>query len=700
MGKKVIDFEDIQQFVNKYNRFKSLNSTENFLLFYSTLLKNLTEDTSLCNDALLVIHCFVERIRIADNLIDKAGYPLNTAFPIVFPEIQNHISRVDVTIKKDHVKTIGKSQELMNRANVVIKQRFGNDYAYNKLICEHLINVYHYGENEALAKTHGIASREILDNLLEEYNCDFYLYNAIVFDQFLQNSKSNNIKLLRELLKHYLVIDGILDSLCDLFDDLKENSFNFLLSMIDERHCGNIRHKLLKNGIYKLFYDIAETKYNKACSILLKIDDEILHNHLDVFLEGAWQGLSISEQSLFFVDSNPTNITNFEKLLYKPHPWEIIDGKQIMTEQHQLESKICSQINMLLPEIAIKANLKAEQDEKYAAESYYKKIRDDKFDKDIIILRTGGCSRAFLEGMKCHHCGINKSYYTNATSQSEILDSFRQGFLNLRFDSVSRLAIYCNGSFFDDAEISESTREQIYNYIAKHTPDARLFLESHPQYITTSRIFHMRKFLLKQDISIGLGFDAKSNFVRNVILNKNISVKKFESAVNLLKNFNVETIGWVSVKAPFLTEVEGIKQAIITGRYIQNIGVNIVSLEPTAIQYNTIQALLAERGEFRVPWLWSCIEVAKELIRWGQVLIGGDVFLPVPIETAKNCPKCTERIKSKIKTFNEKQDISILDNEMCDCKKEWREWLASENYAMAPIIKVPSAKINRRVEHV
>lgn len=215
-----------------------------------------------------------------------------------------------------------------------------------------------------------------------------------------------------------------------------------------------------------------------------------------------------------------------------------------------------------------------------------------------------------------------------------------------------------------------------------------MFFESHPRYITDACICHIRKFLPEQEISIGMGFDAKSSFVRNTILNKNISLEEFKSAVALLKNFDIETIGYVSLKPPFLTEIQGIREAIVTGRYIQNIGVDIISIEPIAIQPYTIQMELAKVGEYRVPWLWSCIEVAKELTSKGRVLIGGDAFLPVPLETASNCPKCTDRINSKIRIFNKKQDISVLDGERCECHKKWCELLEQENYIITSHAKI------------
>jgi len=420
----VIDVENLRQFVKKFNRFKGLNPTENFLFFYSTFIESLTDDESLRKDTLSVIQFFVERIRIIDNMLDEAGYPLNVAFPLVFPETQDFISQKVGAIKQNHLKSIETSHQLMKRANAVVKRRFSNDEYYNQLVCENLIRVYSYGEKEATAKARGMPSLDALEHLLVEYNCDFYLYNSITFDLFFPQCKPHDINLLRKLMTHYLIIDGILDSCCDLFDDRRYNSFNFLLYMLADRRCEYIRHNLLEHGVYRLLFDIAEVHYNKASVILTKIKDETIRSPMSIFLEGAWQGLSISEQNFFFVDLDPTDITKYEKLLYKPHPWEIVAGWEIIEEQNRRDNKIRSEICGILSKIELESSENADQKERQVVESYYEKIRSKKLDKDIIILRTSGCSRAFLEGTKCHHCGISKSYYTNAKTQTEILDSF------------------------------------------------------------------------------------------------------------------------------------------------------------------------------------------------------------------------------------------------------------------------------------
>ena len=85
----IINTEDLVSFVQKHNQFSGRSSVDNFVLFYSEILSNLTYEEAPRSDALIVLRCFAERIRLVDNLIDKQGIPLDYAFPLVFPEFQN-----------------------------------------------------------------------------------------------------------------------------------------------------------------------------------------------------------------------------------------------------------------------------------------------------------------------------------------------------------------------------------------------------------------------------------------------------------------------------------------------------------------------------------------------------------------------------------------------------------------------------------
>lgn len=342
----MLDFEDIQEFVRKFNRYEGRTATENFLYFYSAILSSFTNNQPLHQDVLSVIQTFVERIRILDDLIDNEGLYLDSAFSWIFPELNNHFLTIEKrsgTSANSEMKYLPlqeKSECLRREAEKIMMNHILDVNNYNLTVAKALERIYRYGQLESVAFSQGIAKVEELENLLINYNCDFYLYNDIVFDVFPLGIDCSEKFSVRRAFSHYLVIDGILDSFCDLFDDLRGKSFNFLACFLKNSDSINIREFLFKKGVYSLFYKLTKKNFIEANLALSKISNLCLRYKLELFLEGAWQGLSIAQKNDYFVDSDPFNITPLEQLLYKPHPWEIIDGMKVIEKYGLIKDSI------------------------------------------------------------------------------------------------------------------------------------------------------------------------------------------------------------------------------------------------------------------------------------------------------------------------------------------------------------------------
>ena len=82
----LVDAEVIRSFLKQHNRFVSASAPDRFAQFYSLILTEITDDTTLLEDALAIIRAFVERVRLVDELIDRKQIPVTLAFSVVFPE--------------------------------------------------------------------------------------------------------------------------------------------------------------------------------------------------------------------------------------------------------------------------------------------------------------------------------------------------------------------------------------------------------------------------------------------------------------------------------------------------------------------------------------------------------------------------------------------------------------------------------------
>ncbi|UCC91236.1 MAG: archaeosine biosynthesis radical SAM protein RaSEA, partial [Candidatus Aenigmatarchaeota archaeon] len=296
----------------------------------------------------------------------------------------------------------------------------------------------------------------------------------------------------------------------------------------------------------------------------------------------------------------------------------------------------------------------------------------------ILPLRSKGCSWAFEKKGTCTICGIRgDNLWDRQITNENIMEQFKKDFEKIDFKTHSILAVYCNGSFLDDKEVNSMAKNEILKIVSKEKGVKRVDFETRPEFVTDSRIKRMKKLLGRKILEISMGFDEVDEDVRNLIVNKGMKREELEKAIKILIKNHVDTLVYVGVKPPFLTEKEAIQEAIDTIEYLFRIGVEQISLEPITVQDYTLTKYLYDKGLYRPPWLWSIIEILRaahskiNAPMIGPERIGGFVFFPLPKVVAHNCPKCDKKVVKAIKKFESIQDIRVFDKLSCSCKRQW-----------------------------
>ena len=288
--------------------------------------------------------------------------------------------------------------------------------------------------------------------------------------------------------------------------------------------------------------------------------------------------------------------------------------------------------------------------------------------KIIVALNTSGCSYR-KRGVGCFHCGHIKGY----EHPEEMFYRFKEDVD--RFEQRDKVFIYSNGSFLDETEISIELQKKILQYL-KRKNFKKIVIESRPEFV--NNLDHLLELVSPDNLVVCLGFDTYNDKVRSLCLNKGFSREDYNKATEVLRSRNVSFETRVVVKPPFLTESEGIDEAIKSANYAFDRGSDSISLEPIALQKHTLQDYLYQRGLYRVSWLWSIISIINSIHKNGTILFGGETFYPMPYETAQNCKKCTPKVKQALYVFNKKQDIKLLNGLNCDCKILWQNQLNVE----------------------
>ena len=298
------------------------------------------------------------------------------------------------------------------------------------------------------------------------------------------------------------------------------------------------------------------------------------------------------------------------------------------------------------------------------------------YKRAVVYLMSNGCEWALKSAHGCMMCGhlAKQTRRDKSISVEDYLKQFEQEFEKIDFKKYPILNLYNNGSFINDNEIPAEARKGMLKKINENTDIKMLVLESRPEFVTEERIKEIKRLIPDRHVEIGVGLEIKNDFYRGICINKGFSLQRYNFAANIItKYLNLRT--YVLLKPLFLTEKEGIEQAIETIEYAFARGTTTVSLEACTIQDYTLMKYLYEQGLYSTPWLWSIIEIVKNVKTPGKLIVGLFKFFPSPSKFPNNCDRCNEKVMEAIIQYNRTLDTKIFNGITCECKKEWRKIL-------------------------
>lgn len=296
----------------------------------------------------------------------------------------------------------------------------------------------------------------------------------------------------------------------------------------------------------------------------------------------------------------------------------------------------------------------------------------------VLLLPGNGCSWAKKSG-GCSMCGFNyRLSRINRGKRSFLtkpLKNFRWAKTLIEDRKPSNLTIYNGGSFLNDGEMPRDVQEKICEEVSESPYVDSLFVESRPEFVSEEKIKSLNSLLGTKSLKVGMGLECVTDYYRDYYVHKGLSRYRFQEAVNILKQNDVAVLVYVFLKPIHLGEKESINEAIGTVEYAFSIGADEVALESAFIQEGTVMKELYSQGEFEPPWLWSIIEVIKQVHHLGPVYIGGFEDEPPPIDIPHNCPKCSSRIRKIFQEYNKTLNASLLKRRYCECLAIWKKKL-------------------------
>ncbi len=424
------------------------------------------------------------------------------------------------------------------------------------MLGRHLDRIEHFFRSEALF-LHEKPRMGTIRFMLYAGNCDFALYNEILFQYLAYQFGKSGIKLSRLLQAffiHYCAFDLYLDHIADTDEDRADGSFNVLLRALDDDGIPSyaLHRKLWDDGIYHRLYEMAGTFSGRALHALNTLKEyPAVHALLGRYLEGEIAGLWLFMANGAYTELDAETRQRFTDSDLKPHPWSREPAADLRREAAVINRKIAAE-------------------------------------RRAVIALGGNCEHG-----RCRHCSLGRQMMDTT------LQEFEQDLAAVDFAKVDTLCLYTAGSFFKRG--LDGMRRAVLERVAK-TPVKRVMVESRPEAVRPEVLKELADALPGKSIEIGIGLDHLHERYRNQALNKGIRLKDYERAVAAIGEYPpMKSVTYVAAGGPWMTGSQAYKSAVETAVYAIKKGTDIVSFEPVVMQKNTIQEKLFRMGEWEPP---------------------------------------------------------------------------------------------------
>jgi len=287
----------------------------------------------------------------------------------------------------------------------------------------------------------------------------------------------------------------------------------------------------------------------------------------------------------------------------------------------------------------------------------------------VVILRTNGC--CWVKHGGCTMCGYREASLMNVTPD-DLLKQLDQALS--RYKDEPFVKIYTSGSFLDDNEVPLEVRQRFYEAFKGCK---RLLFESRPEFITPETVAAIPK-----NVTVALGLESSDPEVLRTSVHKGFTPEDIRRAGDLLKSQGLMVRTYLLLKPPFMTERMAIEDSVRSARFADAFS-DEISVNPLNVQRATYVERLWKRGEFRSPWIWSLMEVFRQLSGTVSARLMSSPSGGGAMRGVHNCGQCDQRALEAVEKFSYSQDVKDLDV-TCSCIPKWEAYMRSETILGSP----------------
>lgn len=267
----------------------------------------------------------------------------------------------------------------------------------------------------------------------------------------------------------------------------------------------------------------------------------------------------------------------------------------------------------------------------------------------VIGIPTKGCSCATTAWGGCAVCGhLSSTLWQPSITTEAILSDVRLSLAAVAGRYPDTLCLYTSGSFLDADELDPDVRSSILRLVSSMPYVKTVAIESSPQFVTPEALDDVLSVIPNKSLTIGLGIDSTHDFVRHVLFQRHTTIHQYADAVSLCLQRSIPVTAYVVLGNPLLPRDAAVADTAQSVSDAFQMGATVVSIEPVALQPSTLQFALWQAGVFQIPSIWdvaAVVQRCEDAVKSPRhrLVLGGQVFTPLPIESLHSCSSCLAR---------------------------------------------------------
>jgi archaeosine synthase beta-subunit len=252
----------------------------------------------------------------------------------------------------------------------------------------------------------------------------------------------------------------------------------------------------------------------------------------------------------------------------------------------------------------------------------------------------------FLTGAECpfacSFCDLWQWTVDGPTTPGALTAQLTQALAEDRYSKPDRLKLYNASNFFDPRAVPPTDVDGIARLL---DGVEAVTVESHAATIGKRSTDFARSISGRLEVAIGL---ESIHPVAMAQSNKRLDLARFDHAVTLLKEYDIDVRVFVLLGMPYVPSAESVEWTVRTVEHAASMGVSVVSIIPVRRGNGELERL-EQLGFFTPPTLSQLEEAIKATIGQPKTVVTVDLW---DIAQVNACEECREARVARLRAAN------------------------------------------------